>query len=166
MLEEIMRQPLVPFDTPVEDEGDIIWEYFQHYRDMGPERTKAALTHIEVGGKTRDASQIGKWAKAFQWEFRAHAYDMANAQKAQEEVILKREGDLAEFINDDIDFAQKMQRIGSKMADAVEKAIDAGETVDPGDYRTIAWGYREARTWVKDTLVFTYGDGRAPEHHG
>ena len=160
-----MRQPLLPFDTPVEGETDIQWEYFQVYRDMGPERKKAALTTIEVEGKTRDAGQIGRWAKKLQWEFRAHAYDMANTQKAHEEVVLKREGDLAEFIDEDIDFARKMQRIGSKMADLMEKAIDDGETVDPGAYRTIAWGYREARTWVKDALVFTYGDGRAPEHH-
>ena len=160
-----MRQPLIPFDVPLEGEDDIKWQYFQHYRDMGPERTKVALAEIEIGGKTRTKQQIGKWAKKFQWDFRAHAYDMATMQKAHEEIILTREKDLAQFINDDIDLARKMQELAVAMTGALEDAINKGETVDPRDYRTIAWGYREARTWIKDNIAFTYGEGRKPAHH-
>ena len=160
-----MRQPLIPFDVPLEGEDDIKWEYFQHYRDMGPKRTKVALTEIEVDGKTRTKQQFGKWAKKFQWDLRAHAYDMANMHKAQEEIILTREEDLGQFINDDIDLARKMQRLAVTMIDTLENAIHKGQAIDPRDYRTIAWGYREARAWIKDNLAFTYGDGRKPAHH-
>ena len=160
-----MRQPLIPYDVPLEGEDDIKWEYFQRYRGMGTERTKVALAEIEIGGKTRATSQITRWAKKFQWDFRAHAYDMATMQKAQEEIILKREEDLGQFINDDIDLARKMQKLAVAMTGALEDAINNGETVDPKDYRTIAWGYREARAWIKDSLAFTYGEGRKPAHH-
>ena len=160
-----MRQPLIPFDVPLEDEPETSWEYFQHYRNMGPERTKAALTEIEIQGKTRTIGQIARWAKKFQWDFRAHVYDMATMQKAQEEIILTREKDLGQFINDDIDLARKMQDIAVAMADALADAIQNGGAVDPNHYRTIAWGYREARMWIKDSLAFTYGEGRKPAHH-
>ena len=126
-----MRQPLIPFDVPLEDEDDIKWEYFQHYRDMGPERTKVALTEIEVNGKTRDKGLITRWAKKFQWDFRAHAYDMANLQKAHEEIILKREDDIAAYIERDIDIARDMQEIVNLLVKGMKDGVRDGIPINP-----------------------------------
>ena len=165
MLEEIMRQSLVPFDTPLEDEPTLSWEYFQHYRDLGPGRTKAALVEIIVQGKTRKAGQFTTWAKKFRWDFRAHAYDMENVQKAHEEAVLKRDENLGAYIGEDLDTASELQELCRGMFQDMAKARARGEKISGQELRAVAWVYRESRLWVKDTLVFTYGDGRTPAHH-
>ena len=44
-----MLQPLIPFDVPLEGESELSWEYFQHYRDIGRERTKTAFSKTMNG---------------------------------------------------------------------------------------------------------------------
>tara|TARA_Y100000310_G_scaffold54727_1_gene50152 strand:+ start:7806 stop:8261 length:456 start_codon:yes stop_codon:yes gene_type:complete len=133
----------------IKGESHAAYEAFQIFRDTDPKsRTIDAVCGYEVDGKKRQRSVLGRWHKRHDWAGRAAQWDIERSRDALRAFILRRNGDLEKFIDDDFTIMKAAQQI------VIKKTLKLSKQEDPNatEFRTTMLGYQVVREGLKDLI--------------
>ena len=139
--------PELNFESGIPGESALAYNYFEMYRDAGPERNLRMLCDSEIGGKKRSVAQIGRWSSQFHWQTRVEAYDAHVAHAAFAKLAQQRRDEITKFIDNDMSIAINLQNLCSIR---LNKLIKDGEEADCKELRQLALTYRESRLWLME----------------
>ena len=96
----------------VQSESALAYEYFKIYRDMPSDRRSLrALCDYQVFGRKRSQSVFTRWSVKHNWQERVRIWDVHRSREALSEVIIQRNKELIDFINEDFSIAKRAQNI-------------------------------------------------------
>ena len=140
----------------VQGESALAHEYFKIYRDMpSDQRSLRALCDYQVFGRKRSQSVFTRWSVKHNWQERVRIWDVQRSREALSEVIIQRNKELIDFINEDFSIAKRAQNIAKQKLTELE----GSEELNAHQYRQVMMGYREAREFLKELIgIFENSD--------
>jgi hypothetical protein len=129
-------------------ETPLAFTYYELYRDLpAAERSLRVLADQEVNGKKRSVGMLGRWSTKYNWQSRVQLYDAQAAHDAYLDQAKRRQAEITQFIDEDMNIAIKFQRLCKSSLEELEQS---GKKRDCKMLRQIALAYKESREWLKE----------------
>ena len=132
----------------LQGETSLAFTYYGLYRDLpAAERSLRVLADQEVNGKKRSVGMLGRWSTKYNWQSRVQLYDAQAAYDAYLDQAKRRQAEITQFIDEDMNIAIKFQRLCKSSLEELEQS---GKKRDCKMLRQIALAYKESREWLKE----------------
>ena len=139
-----MENGKLPGETP------LAFTYYELYRDLpAAERSLRVLADQEVNGKKRSVGMLGRWSTKYNWQSRVQLYDAQAAHDAYLDQAKRRQTEITQFIDEDMNIALKFQMLCKASLEELDKS---GKKPDHKVLRQLALAYKESRQWLKELI--------------
>ena len=133
-------------------ESALAFTYYELYRALPPaERLLRVLTEQEVNGKKRSRAMLAKWSTKHNWQERIKVYDNQGARDAYVKMAKRRQTDITNFIDEDMEIALIFQKLCKS---SLKKLEQSGGKLELKELRQLALAYKESREWLRELVGF------------